>query len=208
MRRKPFTYVLHIKLTRSWTLPAKYRLILTSVIVGFFINTAIGVPSENVDGHVLKYEGELLQEKQLAHASSYQDSIASEEDNSRSEKKVAEEAEDKEYKENKRALTTEEHVRDYFSDVPAMVDVARCESHFRHFDKDGSVLKGTMNGSDVGVMQINKEYHGQKATELGLDIYSVEGNLEYARYLYEEQGLAPWMASEHCWNSNQEVVQK
>ncbi len=109
--------------------------------------------------------------------------------------------EDLQQKERKRSLTTEEHVREYFSDIPILVEIARCESTFRHTDSDGNVLRGLVDNSDLGVMQINKRYHAARARELGIDIYTREGNMEYARYLYEKQGVQPWNASRPCWGS-------
>jgi hypothetical protein len=108
----------------------------------------------------------------------------------------------KEIKESKRTLTTEEHVKNFFADTPVMVEIARCESSFRHYDRDGSVLRGVVNKSDVGVMQINKYYHGAKAVELGLDLHSKEGNMMYAKYLYEKEGTNPWSASRSCWDTS------
>lgn len=95
---------------------------------------------------------------------------------------------------------TEALVRAYFKDVPIMAQVARCESTFRHTLEDGSILRGRVNQSDIGVMQINTHYHGAKAKELGIDLYSLEGNLMYARYLYENKGTQPWSASAPCWD--------
>ena len=80
--------------------------------------------------------------------------------------------------------TMEELVRNYYSDMPILVEVARCESQFRHFGKNGEVIRGIANAKDVGVMQINERYHGDKSETLGMDIYSLDGNLEYAKYLY------------------------
>ncbi|TSC66926.1 MAG: hypothetical protein CEO19_428 [Parcubacteria group bacterium Gr01-1014_73] len=96
--------------------------------------------------------------------------------------------------------TLEELVRDYYGDMPILAEVARCESQFRHFGKNGNIIRGIANAKDVGVMQINEEYHSNKAETLGLDIYSLDGNLEYARYLYEKEGTKPWRASAKCWN--------
>ncbi len=89
-----------------------------------------------------------------------------------------------------------------------MVEIARCESGFRHYNSDGSVLRGFVNRSDVGVMQINKFYHGDRADQLGLDIFSREGNLAYAMYLYEKQGTTPWLASGACWGQHREIAQR
>ena len=90
-------------------------------------------------------------------------------------------------------------VRDYFKDIPVMIQIARCESQFRHTLADGSVLRGERDGADTGVMQINTRYHSITATELGLDLTSFEDNMAYARYLYEKQGTQPWKASSACW---------
>lgn len=94
---------------------------------------------------------------------------------------------------------TEMIVRNYFSDIPVMVQVAKCESTFRHTLADGSVLRGKVDNADTGVMQINTRYHGKKAVELGLDLEDIYDNMEYARYLYEKQGTQPWKASSPCW---------
>ncbi len=96
-------------------------------------------------------------------------------------------------------VDTEAAVRDYFSDIPIMVQVARCESTFRHTLADGSVLRGHVDKRDTGVMQINTYYHGKTADTLGLDLEDLYDNMEYARYLYEKQGVQPWSASQPCW---------
>jgi hypothetical protein len=95
---------------------------------------------------------------------------------------------------------TEEIVRSYFSDVPVMIQIARCESTFRHILADGSVLRGKVDPADTGVMQINTRYHGKTAEDLGLDLNDLEDNLAYARNLYERQGTQPWSASAPCWS--------
>lgn len=97
-------------------------------------------------------------------------------------------------------VSTEDIVRDYFSDIPVLVQVARCESTFRHTLADGSVLKGKVDSADTGVMQINKRYHGAKAKELGLNLENIYDNMAYARHLYETQGVQPWSASAPCWD--------
>jgi hypothetical protein len=90
-------------------------------------------------------------------------------------------------------------VRSYFSDTPVLAEIARCESQFRQTDKSGRVIRGKSNRYDVGIMQINELYHLDRAEILGYDIYSKEGNLAFARYLYEKEGARPWMASSPCW---------
>lgn len=95
--------------------------------------------------------------------------------------------------------TTEEAVRKYFNDIPVMIQIARCESTFRHTLADGSVLRGVVDSADTGVMQINMRYHGAEATMLGLDLHDLYDNMAYARDLYERQGTKPWNASAPCW---------
>jgi len=101
---------------------------------------------------------------------------------------------------NVAATDTEAAVREYFSDIPVMIQVARCESTFRHTLADGSVLRGKVDSRDTGVMQINTGYHGQTAEQLGLDLEDLYDNMEYARTLYERQGTQPWSASAPCWS--------
>ena len=98
--------------------------------------------------------------------------------------------------------SVEQRVREYFSDIPIMFEVARCESTFRQNDPiTGQPLRGVVNSSDVGVMQINEYYHLDRAERLGYNIYTLEGNLDYARYLYERKGTQPWQASQPCWGN-------
>lgn len=104
--------------------------------------------------------------------------------------------------------TTEDIVREYFIDTPVMADVAFCESRFRQFDKNGQALRGVVNNLDVGVMQINEKYHAGTAIKLGINIYTLEGNMEYAKYLYETQGTRPWVHSSDCWNTVREIALK
>lgn len=104
-------------------------------------------------------------------------------------------------KEETLAINTESAVRQYFSDVPVMVQVARCESQFRHTLADGTVLRGVVDGRDTGVMQINSGYHAATAETLGLDLKDLYDNMAYARHLYETQGTSPWNASRSCWGN-------
>ncbi len=96
------------------------------------------------------------------------------------------------------------YVRQYFDDAPVMAHIAWCESRYRHLNPDGSIFRGEKVKEDIGVMQINTYYHQETADKLEIDLYSLEGNLEYARYLYEKQGTQPWSSSKKCWG---QVVQ-
>jgi hypothetical protein len=90
-------------------------------------------------------------------------------------------------------------VEKYFADIPIMIDIARCESRNRQFTPTGNIIRGEINEFDVGVMQINEMYHLEDSRKLGYDIYTIEGNTAYARYLYERQGAKPWLSSSPCW---------
>lgn len=74
-----------------------------------------------------------------------------------------------------------------------MMPVINCESHFRQWDSNGHIL--TSSTDDVGIAQINVKTWGAKALELGYDIYTTEGNLKMARYIYDTAGIQSWV----CW---------
>ena len=95
----------------------------------------------------------------------------------------------------------EDHVREYFKDSPILAEIAGCESQYRQFRKDGGVIRGIANSDDVGLMQINEQYQAARAKKLGFDIYTVDGNMAYAKWLYEKEGVKPWMSSSKCWNT-------
>ena len=97
--------------------------------------------------------------------------------------------------------STELAVRSYFRDIPIMIEVARCESTFRHELADGSILQGRVDPADTGVMQINKRYHQATAAAMELNLDDLYDNMAYARHLYEKQGTQPWSASAPCWNN-------
>ncbi len=102
----------------------------------------------------------------------------------------------------------EQIAKKYFKDDPILVEIARCESQFRQFDVNGNVLKGKVNRGDLGVMQINKYYHAETAKSLGMDLKTVEGNMAYAQYLYDKEGVQPWMSSSPCWKGALNTIKK
>ena len=93
------------------------------------------------------------------------------------------------------------HVQEYFADMPILAEIANCESTFRQFDSKGKVIRGIADSNDVGVMQINERYHLAQSKKLGYNIYTLDGNMAYARYLYETEGTKPWNASKACWQT-------
>lgn len=104
--------------------------------------------------------------------------------------------------------TTKELVSDYFSDIPIMVQIAKCESQFTQLNEDGSIHRGRVNNADVGTFQINEYYHLKESQKRNEDIYSVEGNMKYARHLYESEGTDPWSASAPCWGKYTAVAKR
>lgn len=85
---------------------------------------------------------------------------------------------------------------------PILLDIARCESGMRQFDENGEVLRGKVNKSDLGFFQINAYYHLESSKKAGFDIYTEEGNIGYALWLYKKEGTQPWKASEKCWSKS------
>lgn len=82
-----------------------------------------------------------------------------------------------------------------------MVTVAQCESGFIQFNKDGSVFRGVKNPKDVGIFQINEPSWLKKSIELGYNIYTIEGNIQMARWIHDNAGISQWRYSSGCWGN-------
>lgn len=85
--------------------------------------------------------------------------------------------------------------------------IAFCESTYRQYDpnkkaEDGTpvVLRGVHNPADVGIFQINETYHLEKSKELGYNIYTPEGNINYGLWLLKNEGSRHWNWSKPCWS--------
>ncbi|MEK7185016.1 MAG: hypothetical protein AAB726_00110 [Patescibacteria group bacterium] len=105
-------------------------------------------------------------------------------------------------------IDVEAYVKEYFKDTPILAEISRCESHFRQEGKNGLTLRGMKDRDDLGAMQINQRYHGEQAKALGLDLHTLDGNLAYAKALYEKEGAYPWMASSACWSKVNELAMR
>ena len=87
--------------------------------------------------------------------------------------------------------------------ISALYPVCACESTGNknknpiHYDKNGNVLVGV--SGDIGYCQIAPQYHQKNAEAMLLDIYSEEGNIDYANYLFRRNGYKDWLASKKCW---------
>jgi hypothetical protein len=88
---------------------------------------------------------------------------------------------------------------------PALTRICGCESSGnpllapQQFKPDGTVFRGVINSHDIGMCQINEHWNGATATAHGWDIYTTEGNIKMANWMYKNQGLAPWGWSKSCW---------
>jgi len=94
------------------------------------------------------------------------------------------------------------------NDAAEMIPIIKCESHFRHYDKNGDPLKNSSGSSAVGVAQImsslhpdlkvlnryNKKYNTDLTAE-DFDVTTFEGNIGYALVLYNMNGVRDWECS-------------
>lgn len=93
------------------------------------------------------------------------------------------------------------------SEIPVMDRIAGCESEGNPttkgsmFGSNGQVrTNANKNGTtDVGMYQINNDVWGKKATELGYNIFTEEGNRAMAMWIYKNKGTGDWSASAKCW---------
>ncbi len=102
----------------------------------------------------------------------------------------------------------EAYLRKEFADDPILVEIAWCESRFKQFNPDGTVVRGRVNSKDVGLMQINERFHAEDAVEKGYDIYTVEGNIAFGKYLHDKFGTDPWKLSRKCWGQSGDIAKK
>ncbi|MFM2423804.1 MAG: hypothetical protein RLZZ70_191 [Candidatus Parcubacteria bacterium] len=96
--------------------------------------------------------------------------------------------------------TYESEVQSYFADIPVMIAIARCESRFRQFTDAGNVFFGGAGQEYIGIFQFARAIHELPAKALGYDLATTDGNLKYARHLYEQSGTVPWQS---CVPANQ-----
>ncbi len=96
-------------------------------------------------------------------------------------------------------LNVNELISQEFGTSSVMHRIAQCESGKRQFQANGEVLRGRVNNKDVGIFQINEYYHLLESKNLGFDINTTEGNIGYAKHLFETNGTRPWIWSEPCW---------
>lgn len=62
------------------------------------------------------------------------------------------------------------------------------------------MIRGIVNPKDVGLFQINTDYHLKDSKDLGYNIFTPKGNVQYAMHLLKEDGVSHWKASKDCWS--------
>lgn len=77
-------------------------------------------------------------------------------------------------------------IEEVFGRGHIMLQIADCESNLRQFKADGSVLMGGGGGNYIGVFQIGKQWVS-RAKDMGMDVYTLEGNVAFAKWLYTEE---------------------
>ncbi len=82
---------------------------------------------------------------------------------------------------------------------PVLIRIAKCESGNKHYNADGTLVRGKIVPTDLGRFQISAPHWEKKARELGWDIHSPYGNEQMAVWIYENYGTEPWSASKKCW---------
>lgn len=87
-----------------------------------------------------------------------------------------------------------------FEDIPMLVKICKAESGLKQFKPNGDVVRGRVNPSDIGICQINEYYNNDEARRLGYDIFTEQGNKDFAVYLFLHRGTQPWDSSKEKWN--------
>lgn len=94
--------------------------------------------------------------------------------------------------------TVKEATQQVFGTSSPMVAVIQCESGYRQYNEDGTVLVSST--SDIGIGQLNAPTWRSVAKGVGIDITQPVGNLLWTKVLYDSQGLKPWNSSKKCWS--------
>lgn len=68
--------------------------------------------------------------------------------------------------------------------------IVECESNFRVNAKNVNTNKTV----DSGIFQINS-IHAKKAKSMGIDLNTIEGQFDYARFLISKNGYRDWVCS-------------
>lgn len=84
-----------------------------------------------------------------------------------------------------------------YQDYRLLREIIRCESGWRQYWSDGSVI---LSSGNIGLAQINVFAHEAVYKAMGLDINNPYDNLRFAVFLYKRDGVRPWGKwSGRCW---------
>lgn len=86
------------------------------------------------------------------------------------------------------------------SDFIVLGKAAETESGWKHYDRNGNVLRGEKNPRMIGIFQICEDSHKREAQKMGLDITTPKGNIKYAVLLYKKEHLRPWRTNKKLMN--------
>lgn len=88
----------------------------------------------------------------------------------------------------------------YFgTSTPELLKVAFCESSLQQFDKNGNPLLSKTD--DIGVFQISAPNHALEAEKMNINLNTLDGNVKFAKWLYDTQGIGAWDSSRKCWEN-------
>ena len=79
-----------------------------------------------------------------------------------------------------------------YADFRLLRKIGYCESSWRHYDRNGEILRGYVHSYDAGLFQINQKVHAA-------EVETPYSNIDYALVLYTNQGSRPWNPSRLCW---------
>lgn len=99
------------------------------------------------------------------------------------------------YAETKVAVLVKD-VRDF---PPVLKAICHAESGGQQFLANGHVIRGHVDPSDIGICQIHETLWNDRARDMGMDIYTQEGNQAMALWLFDHYGTEPWNSSKSAW---------
>jgi hypothetical protein len=90
-----------------------------------------------------------------------------------------------------------------FRDDPVMIEIAFCESSWRHQDSDGRVRVNRNSDKsqtvDVGLFGFNVHWNAELMQKHRLDPYAVKDNVRLAKHLRKKRKYQDWESSRSCW---------
>ena len=93
-----------------------------------------------------------------------------------------------------------EKIVEVFPDAPIMIAIAMCESELRQYE-GGKPLRNEEGSTATGLFQIVASAHMEDAKKLGHKIGTLDGNIKFARVLYDQKKTKPWKSSRSCWKN-------